>query len=370
MLFQYRNTAWGYNASKDFTADPELSQDQFRMRLAYIDWTIPTTEVKVRMGRQALVTPSYAFGSAILDGRGDAVTVTAPVNDNITLGAGWMRLDSAKKGGFKANDDTDAVMLQAEFAYDGWKVAPWAMYINKGAKAAMDMGMSDIPFGADAFVIGASAELSMFDPFVFAIDALYNNISYNDGEHIRIPAGQEDSFDGFYVGAKASYKFSNGIASLGGWYASGSDYKNNDKGFVLLDGGFNAATILYGDNIIGADDYNTLTGDTPFGTWGLIAEYANFSFMEKLTHTARVVYVQGTNENAPGKRTVNNFAFDNITEDDSLVEFDFNSTYEIYKNFAATLELGYVLVDQSNLAAGVEEQDDIFRTGLTFVYNF
>ena len=40
------------------------------------------------------------------------------------------------------------------------------------------------------------------------------------------------------------------------------------------------------------------------------------------------------------------------------------------KNFSATLELGYVFVDQSNLDFGQEEQDDIFRSALTFVYKF
>ena len=58
------------------------------------------------------------------------------------------------------------------------------------------------------------------------------------------------------------------------------------------------------------------------------------------------------------------------SEDDSAIEVDFNSTYQIYKNFSATLELGYVFVDQSNLDFGQEEQDDIFRSALTFVYKF
>ena len=375
ILFQYRKGSWGHNGN-NFTADPEAPADlkygdQFRMRLAYIDWTIPGTDIKARMGRHAVVAPSYAFGSAILNGRGDGITLASAINDNINVGFTWVRLDSKtnadKDKAAEFDDDADAVMLNAEFAYDGFKVAPWVMYAHADKNAMNDMtptgsilsqkGTHD----ADAFVIGASAELNMFDPFVFALDALYSNAKL----HNMDPAA-EDSFDGFYVAAKASYKFDNGTASFGGWYSTGNDEDaKNDNGFVMLDPGFAASTILFGDNIIGCDGYNTLfNNDSPFGTWGLIAEYAGFSFLENLSHTARVVYVQGTND-----KDAERDLFMTPTEDDSFVEVDFNSTYQIYKNFSATLELGYVFIDQSNLD-GADEQDDIFRSALTFVYKF
>ncbi len=369
LLFQYGAYNWGGNKTEkgQFNADPD---DALKVRSAYIDWTIPGTDIKVRMGRQAMVAPSYAFGSPILDSRGDGISFNAPINDNINVGLTWARADSAdnkmKVRERAGKDVADLLMLNAEFAYDGFKVAPWAMYINKQNNAGNEF--MDTPantFGrdanADAFVIGASAELNMFDPFVFALDALYNNIKFHD-----IPAAQEDSFDGFYVAAKASYKFSNGTAGFGGWYSTGNDEEaKNDNGFVLLDPAFGASTILFGDNIIGVDGYNTLfNNDSPFGTWGLIAEYAGFSFLENLSHTARVVYVQGTND-----KDADRDLFMTPTEDDSFVEVDFNSTYQIYKNFSATLELGYVFVDQSNLD-GADEQDDIFRSALTFVYKF
>ena len=372
ILFQYRH-AWGTDTKGDFTADPTMNEgdgaNHFRMRLAYIDWTIPGTDIKARMGRHALVAPSYAFGSPILNGRGDGITLASAINDNINVGFTWARLDSSDANGesFDSEDDADAVMLNAEFAYDGFKVAPWVMYAHadkeglETVKPAGSILFDRDNHAADAFVIGASAELNMFDPFVFALDALYSNAKL----HNMDPAA-EDSFDGFYVAAKASYKFDNGTASFGGWYSTGNDEDaKNDNGFVMLDPGFAASTILFGDNIIGVDGYNTLfNNDSPFGTWGLIAEYAGFSFLENLSHTARVVYVQGTND-----KDAERDLFMTPTEDDSFVEVDFNSTYQIYKNFSATLELGYVFIDQSNLD-GADEQDDIFRSALTFVYKF
>ena len=386
ILFQYRNGSWGNNNGSDFTADHELSGmkagSHFRMRLAYIDWTIPSTDVKVRMGRHALVAPSYAFGSAILDGRGDGITITSAINDNINLGFSWFRVDSDTQNaknfekGVNVEDDADAVMLNAEFAYDGFKVTPWVLYAHKqdNAMAGNYNTFQHEEYNSDSFVIGASAELNMFDPFVFAVDALYTNTKYHNA-----PLFVEDSFDAYYVAAKASYKFDNGTASLGGWYSNGVDYRgdfyrNNDTGYVILDGGFSASTILFDGNMVGVDGFTNkaqMGTDSPLGTWGLIAEYANFSFIENLSHSARILYVEGTskydgyNTNAPlGSRK---FLF---SEDDSAIEIDFDTTYQIYKNLSATLQLGYAMFDQDNLPFGVDEQDDIFRSALTFIYKF
>ena len=362
ILFQYGGYHWGTDEPND---DDEA---KLKMRLAYIDWTLPNTDVKVRMGRQAVVVPSYAFGSPVLDSRADAISINGNVNENISLGLAWMRADRNERADY-VFDTTDALMLNAEFAYDGFKVAPWAVYAHKQHDAesgiAQFANIDGKQADADLYIIGASAELNMFDPFVFAVDALYNNIKY----HNMAPLA-EDSYDAFYVAAKASYKLSNGVASLGGWYSTGNDWENNDNGFVVLDGGFSASSVLFDGNIVGSDPYTNVMGsDSPFGTWGVIAEYAGFSFLENLSHTARVLYIEGTNENAPGKLLAHDIA-DGLTEDDSAVEIDFDTTYQIYKNLSATLQLGYVFFDQSNLAPLAEEQDDIFRSALTFVYKF
>ena len=74
------NTDWGNNNGAAFDSDPQAN---LQMRLAYIDWIIPGTEIMARMGRQAVVAPSYAFGFAILDSRADAVSLMGNVNENI-----------------------------------------------------------------------------------------------------------------------------------------------------------------------------------------------------------------------------------------------------------------------------------------------
>ena len=60
-------------------------------RLAYLDWLIPSTDVQVRMGRQVVSTPSYTFGSPVLDDVSDGIMVSIPFSEMTGLTVGWLR---------------------------------------------------------------------------------------------------------------------------------------------------------------------------------------------------------------------------------------------------------------------------------------
>ena len=99
-------------------------------RLAYLDWMIPTTDVLVRMGRQEVATPSYTFGSSVLDDTIDGVMVSAPINDMVALNLGWLRpVAELDKWGVehKPHSSIDLAYLGVDVAGDGFKVTPWGM---------------------------------------------------------------------------------------------------------------------------------------------------------------------------------------------------------------------------------------------------
>ena len=52
-----------------------------------------------------------------------------------------------------------------------------------------------------------------------------------------------------------------------------------------------------------------------------------------------------------------------------MYEFDFDTTYQIYKNLTAKLELAYVLNDLDEDFAGAKTEDD-WRAALSFRYAF
>ena len=117
---------------------------------------------------------------------------------------------------------------------------------------------------------------------------------------------------------------------------------------------------------------------SPNGSWGISAQWNDISFVENLSHALSVTYVQGTNNKH------NRIAPDDgyLTTKDSLVEIDFNTTYNIYQNLATVLELGYIFenFDGKNAVAtgafpatsGSDKAkfSNAWRASLNFQYTF
>ena len=76
-------------------------KDDVQLRQMYLDWTVPTTAIKVRMGRHALGLPADAFGNNSVLGAGygnrEGIVVTAPVADWLGFTGIWARLNSDNK---------------------------------------------------------------------------------------------------------------------------------------------------------------------------------------------------------------------------------------------------------------------------------
>ena len=116
------------------------------LKRAYIDWMVPNTDLKVRMGIQGLALPAFTTNaSQILDDDVAAVSLNYQFNENVGLTAFWARPYNDNYGytrhvagakpydNYMDNMDMFAVLLPLTF--DGVKVTPWVMY------AAMGPGM-------------------------------------------------------------------------------------------------------------------------------------------------------------------------------------------------------------------------------------
>ena len=351
-------------------------QTDIRVRLAYVDWIIPTTAVQVRMGFQPVALPAFAFGSAVLDTRGTGVNIAAPINDNISVGFNWTRAVSSDStvDVTRGGDDADIFALTADFDYDGFRIAPWAMYAMAGrnVNVTWSPGLTTNPgYDTNAWYIGTSFELSMFDPFNFALDAYYSSVDWDNNNSVSF---DDPDMSGFFVGASASYNTDWGTPALKGWYASGHDAVGTDTlgQPATVIGAFAATSIMFDDQVMdnGMSNYNT---GNPAGTAGVILEWADLSFVESLDHTIRVAYIMGTNDYGDGPDASGRAGkLSALGTEDSVIEFNLNSTYEIYKNLSTTLELGYLMADynvpSSTFFDG--EDDAIMRGALSFTYSF
>ena len=89
VYFEIGDTMWGQASSGGaLGADKTIVE----LRNAYIDWTVPNTDLKLRMGIQGLSMPNVAGGSAVLFDDAAAVVANYQFNENVGLTAFWARL--------------------------------------------------------------------------------------------------------------------------------------------------------------------------------------------------------------------------------------------------------------------------------------
>ena len=349
-------------------------------RLAYLDWMLPATDVLVRMGRQEVTTPSYAFGSPILYDSIDGVMVSAPINDMAALNLGWLRpVAELNKWGepHKAHSSIDLAYLSVDVAGDGFKVTPWGMVGFVGSEnieGDFDMAGGALTENTTAYWAGLGGELSLFDPFKFTADFIYSG---NDADHTAERSG-------WYAALGAEMKFSILTPFLRGWYASGDDADSEGSNRLLSVGGaaaFDASGIYF--------DYYSQLADTidvctPAGTWGIQIGVRDVTFIEDLSHEFSVTYFQGTNntergangghpefDNPFGSMTIADSTWSTgyMTTADSAWSIDFLNSYKLYENLTANLLLSYLVTDFDKDVWG-QDYDNIFRGTLNFTYAF
>lgn len=370
-------------------------------RLAYLDWYVPQTRVHVRMGQQSILLPNYAAGSPILDDPATGVVIAAPLGENLKLSAFWLRAiaDPLKTdtGEYEYDDaDVDLFGLTAEMKCRAFSLTPW-LIVGHGGENFDRVGSSGptapgiLPFngmerlrwdngaliadpngsGSTIWFAGIGGETRIFDPFTLAFDFYYSGTDNGHSSTER---------DGWYVAARAEYDTYWCAPALVGWYASGDDSKvtNGSEQPLTLSGGFDPGARAYFNGRYSIA--NTIDRGDAGGTWGVSAQLNELTFISDLSHDLAVTYFRGTNSsNMPN--IINNLygggvtPADYLTNKDHIVEVDFNTTYNIYKNLIAVLELSYLFQDFDkdvwrDADGDTRSFSDAWRAALNFRYKF
>lgn len=319
---------------------------------AYIDWLIPQTEARLRMGIQTTTLPNVAGGSAVLDADAAAITANYKFNDNVGLTFMWARPvnDNFSNGYFdvannkssteKANylDNLDLFMLSMPLSFDGVDVTPWAMYGMRGKNALRgledpvngspwetndgNLGLTlpgltpgfdyagSTPLTASStskqygslFWAGLPVSISMFDPLHIEFDINYGyseamgryDVRKRGEEIVRASTARQ----GWLAKALVEYKMDWATPGIFGWYASGDDgnVKNGSERMPSIAGAGNFTSFIGDGNLSWSPVANGCDWTMSYaGTWGIGAQLKDMSFLENVTHTFRLAYWGGTN---------------------------------------------------------------------------
>ncbi len=374
------------------------------VKRAYIDWMVPDTDLKVRMGIQGIQAPSFVLQRAQSFGDDVAgVALSYQFNEYVGATAFWARPYNDNFSGYNKNgnksynksymDNIDLGGLFIPLTFDGVKITPWGMiagigpnadrlgaknYFGGSSKTSDDWGTSIDKFrqgmlpawgviGSDrtienvklseygtAWWAGVTGDITYWDPFRVAFDFTAGGVSYDESRLNRA---------GWMAALLVEYKFDWGTPGLVGWYASGDDddLGNGSERLPTLSTGMSDNDISHfafdGNPYIARE--GTL-GASMAGTWGIGLRVKDFSFVEDLKHTFRINYIGGTNNhdilkklhrkgiyptpNASGLSDSYNVGVENmyLTDLDSALEIGLYNEYKMYDNFKIALDANYV----------------------------
>ena len=108
VFFEIGNQIWGKANAGPGVGGGALGADganAIKVKRAYIDWMVPQTDLKFRMGIQGVTLPNKAGGSAIMDTDAAGITASYQFNENVGLTALWARPANDNYLGYKRGDN-------------------------------------------------------------------------------------------------------------------------------------------------------------------------------------------------------------------------------------------------------------------------
>lgn len=401
------------------------SNNVIKLRQAYLDWAMPQSDLKVRMGLQYIIMPNKAGGSAVLDTPIAGIVASYKVNDNASITGMWMRpfndnfVGNVGKSDKGFLDNMDLFALTLPIKLDGFEITPWGMFGAAGLNTmsgyntaggwstsdgnpsytmmpSPDLRQSDF-IGQRAygtmFWAGLPFAITAWDPINIEVDLNYGYVesmgTYTASRADGFSRRSSTKREGWLAKALVEYKMDWGTPGLFGWYGSG-DNGNPKEGSqrmpsVLPYGNF---TSYMGDGNLGWGPGGSYFDKSVSyaGTWGIGLQLRDMSFLQDLKHTFRIAYWGGTNSTSMVKYMKSSSAWNGgtgnfdgpyLTTADSMLEFNLVNSYKIYENLEMNLELGYIanFMDNSTWkkadnGATSFEKKDAWKAQVVFAYTF
>lgn len=375
---QFGTMDWGRDG-----AELDANTRSATIRYAYLDWTIPGSGLNLKVGVQNMALPYSVAGNPVLNAPVAGITASFDITDQFNLAGFWGR-PFADDSVTTKNNQMDIFGLALGMDFESFSITPYLGYGRIGEDSGYWSSANRTPIFssgddlyANLFLGGVSVSLTPTDDLLLAFDGIYTylkNEGHNAGDAL-------DKAQGWFLAAKAEYSTAWGTPGVIAWYGSGDDENDAAKGkFGRIaavgnnNSGFQPARLGFGGAFAHGDD--NLINRTGAGMWGAGVYVRDLTFVEKLSHTARFVFFNGTNEkNAAGPRYANENVY--LTEKDYGFEIDLDTKWRFTDNLQAVLEMAYIYLDMDegkNPWAGGRangfNEDYVWNVQVTLDYKF
>ena len=369
--FEIGDFDWGHNGGGKSNGAYGQRPMIMGIRWAFMDFRLPSTDLRMRMGVQRLQMPSYTFSFAPgFSNEGPALLATNKFSDNISLSFFWSRqLNENGPAGAQATkvnqnskyaagnmDNWDVFGLLLPLSFDGFKVTPYAILSQMGPRAMNEDGLkgkvvkdpdqrtyslmyprwmatsnSKVTsvnkrtglYADDDYITtywgAVTGEVTAVDPLRIAWEAMY-------GEASHVGRGYLNR-NGWWINAMVEYKMDWGVPGFYLWYATGDDDnpRNGSERMPMWSQSSGDYPLSF-FGFSGSDQNTDLDGyafnSDPTGTMGLGLRLRDMSFMDKMSHTLRLNLMQGTNSPTMAKYIMGKKALSADYKTSSIADFN------------------------------------------------
>ena len=384
-FFEVGHQNWGTN-------DAALGTDGkvVKVRYSYVDWAIPKTDAKVRMGLQPFDIATFAVPYAAFMTDGAGLSLSGNFTENVGATLFWVRAYNNNERTV-SHDAMDVIGLAVPVQFDGIRMNPFGMYSAIGKDAHFGAGANNktgvasglLPVGTEKIVAdshdnhgnawwgGLSAEMTLFSPLRVAVDGIYGKVDMGK------MGNQDLKRAGWYAALAAEYKTDFATPGLTFWYASGDDANALDgsERMPVIDSDVALTSFGYDGGMYNRS--NTFNGTDISGSWGIMAELKDISFIEALSHEFRAAMIKGTNNTEmvrsgvvahDAMATVGNNMY--LTTKDKLWEVNFDSQYKLYEGLTLAFELGYIYLEADKELWNDLYKENNFQAAFSVTYKF
>ena len=429
VYFEIGKLMWGKAANPQGGGALGADASIVKLKRAFIDWRVPETALRLRMGIQAVRSPYAALdGPTVMTGDAAAVTASWKPADNVDVTAYWMRpyndnYEASDGDGSCFMDNMDVFGLSVPVRLDGVRVTPWAMYgaigpntfrsasgynanrINGVDGKYFFSGMFPVLCTADgiargkslssyanAWWVGLAGDVTAFDPLRMAWEFSWGGISWPDDSSLNR--------QGWMAALLLEYRLGWCVPGLYGWYTSGDD---DDLGngsermpYIVNDFGVSSFSSTFAGPAENGLERDRVIGNTLIGTWGVGARLKDMRFLEDLAHTFHVSLFGGTNDHRILKRihdrtgswmtpnthsTTPAIGRENLymTDRDYALEIGLANRITVYENLQVNVDAAYIrlFLDDSDdtwgqALTGGDRRDlrDAWNVSVLFIYSF
>ncbi len=350
----------GYFGSTDALVGGEEDGDiSLELNELYIDFTTDAG-IKFKIGSQAFNMGEIVYGSHLFYEVPTGATVSATLTDTSTIQAGWFRMaDLMDDTETNTDDQADFLFVKLPVTMNALSFTPWTAYANI-QKDVIDNApyYKYSYFNYPGLLTGANG--SVTDPtatddvsawylglsFGYTMNALSVKASATYGDMDWETATLNATIAGYFTDLVIDYKMDGFTPEFFAFYGNGPDA--NDKDFNMMPvliGGPTYTTSYCGGSRFNDNMFDSYNANYVTSMWAVGFKLKDIKIGDnKLSHEFQIMYAEGTAEDSifesPNDILMN--------EDESVVEINFNSEYQIMAHLLFATELGYMTFDQDS----------------------